>query len=1430
MSNTLLVPIALDALYLDKNKSVLSEMTDYSKLPYNYSSGGESVNPNRGKGYLSETVLSPPFTNLNLTLPKGIHLHWSLPEALTTGIAESDGITFPLVPNRWLIIRRGGGKPEKQWVVESDYLYPEIHADARDIPANTINILHQPASGESAPFRFLGRKWELGAGSAQWPSGSANARYVKALTAIGPFEKVEGLDNEKAGFAGFYPNCRSVFGFHDSEIAGNVPPQGLQYDVIGWYSDRSKDCLEKFLGKHSGTSAQDLVVILEEEFGWKITLPSGQNFPNSLLCHASIKFEPDSSLSDPAETLPNPKIAVGNNPEEAIAAYLASQLDQNNKENRKIIEQQLEALQLRERLAHQKLDFEARFREAVHENGFVGFTKEQLWRIVPESNQIASANALQEQAQAWITLPDELGAELDELNKLQHEYDRKLAEIGSIRELVYADWYKHMLARYVHNPSFLKKKPSGWPSNDQETIKFFVEVAPPPSPTAQMQSSNQYGLIALEEEIAKAGMLELRADDQDEITGASAINATGTAIATRLAQSINTLIANLDKFHKSSRAIAADGSKLIVENRCTLVADTVAGKCLHFNGQTDYFKVSGLRDICAVSMWVKIPDGMQGWRYLIDIRNSLDQSWVASGGIGTVWEKMYVNGEEKPLSWGNIPKNQWFFLYLQSKNQFSGTVHLMSRFNLQDYLPGDLASVQFHTNSLYVEEIRQIYGEKIGLACPSFLLKITAGPRYWQPSDPVILMTGDAVKPTGNLLKNAHFWEEGSLDCQLLQESIVWTNFPKNYLTILKQTLDALFNEQPRRKIGFYDWKNQPWNPFLLEWAVQFFPLQSGQAGYSSKILENHYKLAVNAIDLSLKSTTGTNPFTNPVNQYNGASFLSASSRSFLEEDLVDYLSKHLLPDYYAALSIPSDQQTEDYFSKNFAAIKKWYKPRDPMASDPIYTALRTYEQIRSPDFNCLAQSLSGFNDALLTYHRVMQLDVKDPLASETTLPFVEKIGAGLVKASRFAPDSLLRSPLLNNHFNPLRAGAMKIAGLRIIDTFGQVKVVVDITKPEETEVVTSQPLKPPSNCPYPVHFPPRLSQPARLNARWLAAAQQKREMNDHPVTSPICGWVLPNNLDSSLTIYDSEGFALGYLDRTVTWRPIPGETVPTAINAIANPYLGQMVSYLIARGSPFFLDFLTTINASLETIDPDTFAQNQAISLLIARPLALVRARVDLGLQGVPAVSQNIDDFSADIFTNKTRTTRNFPKIEFPVRVGDYRQFNDGLIGYWVETKDGYKDNRFFAPQSCYVKNPLIQTLFDSATDTTPDTPINLIQTLEADSALTLALLIDPRAQVNFTCGVLPAKRISLPPEQYLPALQQIEITFLSAPVLSALDQIYLSLPDVSDYAWSWLEKQGEDWSSQDLHPFYAQTIFSSRQKIHEGWLKLSQENTTHE
>lgn len=83
------------------------------KLPYIF----EGRDYNDGSRHLSENILTGVFTQ-GLNLEAGIHLHWSIPDALTTGKHEVE-TTFPQVPNRWLIVRRGVTEGNRQWVVST---------------------------------------------------------------------------------------------------------------------------------------------------------------------------------------------------------------------------------------------------------------------------------------------------------------------------------------------------------------------------------------------------------------------------------------------------------------------------------------------------------------------------------------------------------------------------------------------------------------------------------------------------------------------------------------------------------------------------------------------------------------------------------------------------------------------------------------------------------------------------------------------------------------------------------------------------------------------------------------------------------------------------------------------------------------------------------------------------------------------------------------------------------------------------------------------------------------------------------------------------------------------------------------------------------------------------------------------------------------
>src|SRR4026208_1931372 len=140
MSNILLVPVHLDALVLDHDQMVVETTADFSRLPYCFNK--YDINPDIAN--ISEELVATPFQNENLLLRAGIHLHWSLPDALTKAqyVEDASGNgrqVFPLVPNRWLVQRcNDKDVVQKTWIIESDYLHPRENASP-DPPATEVH-------------------------------------------------------------------------------------------------------------------------------------------------------------------------------------------------------------------------------------------------------------------------------------------------------------------------------------------------------------------------------------------------------------------------------------------------------------------------------------------------------------------------------------------------------------------------------------------------------------------------------------------------------------------------------------------------------------------------------------------------------------------------------------------------------------------------------------------------------------------------------------------------------------------------------------------------------------------------------------------------------------------------------------------------------------------------------------------------------------------------------------------------------------------------------------------------------------------------------------------------------------------------------------------------------------------------------------------
>ena len=511
-----------------------------------------------------------------------------------------------------------------------------------------------------------------------------------------------------------------------------------------------------------------------------------------------------------------------------------------------------------------------------------------------------------------------------------------------------------------------------------------------------------------------------------------------------------------------------------------------------------------------------------------------------------------------------------------------------------------------------------------------------------------------------------------------------------------------------------------------------------------------------------------------------------------------------LLKKYYDNKSIKQEERTDDYFERNVGEIKKWYdvNKADKTIGDPVVdTILQVAAVIDDAAFHVLAQSLNGFNEALLMHKQTFQLPLAEPLGFDDAKEFTKRVAGAVGQNTYVAPQPL-------DDFQPIRTGGFKVLALRMVDTFGRVKDL-DVKQWAATETM------PQSSGTNMFSLPPRLVQPARLSFQWLSGSGDEIEMNSHPATTPICGWLLPNHLDNSLMVYDAKGKAQGAIAADALWLAAPGGPEIAKENLPA--HLKDLVIHLTGQGKAGVEGFFSHIETALENINPASAPQHDALALLMGRPIAVVRAQLKLELRGLPAINQSWDAFRSDVARclqneeagrteDLVRKSDGVTGVKFPVRLGDSRQLNDGLLGYWIETTENGK-SIIKAGTPFHCGN---ESLIERAVD---------------DGAVTLMMLVDPRGVVHVTSGILPSEALEIPQDQYAAALKALEVTFLTAPILSPSGKIGLPLPAETDHAWSWVAKTDkEKWAKPaEIGTASTQASWSESLEIHDGWLRLT-------
>ena len=684
-------------------------------------------------------------------------------------------------------------------------------------------------------------------------------------------------------------------------------------------------------------------------------------------------------------------------------------------------------------------------------------------------------------------------------------------------------------------------------------------------------------------------------------------------------------------------------------------------------------------------------------------------------------------------------------------------------------------------------------------------------PRYWSPTEPVILLTGEAAR-VGEPFHLEDIDGDGLLLCELHQLKDIERCLRKDPSGFIRT-----FQFKPR------EWKEQPWHPLLLQWEVELTPflhlanLTTPDGNYDEKFITRNFTLKRSDADLSPITVAGHagQPYKPAPDAfvYRGSSMLTphaidqylAQFRLFLDR----LEAQQSQDDGGGEPRLPFDNPIalgDDYSSQNSIEYLIRRLERDTSSgldAETVSGLGKVLKRFEKDNFFCLAQRLSGFNEALLSHRQTLRIPIRDPIGFEEDRQLASKVETALAGGAYPAlePDKA---------FCPIRAGELRVKRLRLVSSFGR---QLDF---QGDTVVTATPMRSNSTAAL-VFLAPRLVQPARLQFRWLAAEVDEQEMNAHPDSSPICGWVIANHLDDNLFVYSADGQVLGYMeveaDARVRWRPAPGAREPLVrVDQIGNSYLRRMAAFFLSGSADYFNQFLDDLEAAQARIEPE----KTGAPLPMGQPLALVRAKLNLELKGSPAIQHHWLDPGSRNEIRGAEDTR-FTAVRFPIRLGEQDQLNDGLAVYWAENEDGsYKDNAYVIPN------------YDEAASPQQKKCDFLYQSID-DAPLKVTMLVDPRGVVHAATGILPAKAIEIPPHHYASVMQRFEVTFLEAPVLagrgSSAEEETIALPttDPPGYFWSWIEKYGDDWIASAVQAADLFRPFAGATEIREGWLKLA-------
>tara|TARA_B110000879_G_C11184189_1_gene520365 strand:+ start:13562 stop:20239 length:6678 start_codon:yes stop_codon:yes gene_type:complete len=1444
MTNILFVPITLDALVANREISIAKQGANFSEMPYQDSN---FIDLQTDTANLASSIRYEPFNNVG-SLKKGVHLHWALPDALTQGEVQeasgSESLRMPTVPNRWLIIKRNSDDSiTEQWIVESDYLHPKGSSPERAV---CIPIEPEKLAKGNPPFRHLGRQTKV-TDLVNWSEDATADRY----------ENLNVLGWGNPYFSALYDQCFSVFGCYDSSSNSIASVKGCSYEVIGWYADSTKDYIKESILKEVNkagntknfsqlakeianwdlnndliiqhkvykalkqTSPEDFtdttaweevsfneiqantdykkddhtivsdqgklyqviedVITSENPVGSLAAASSWQEVPlvesgelykvgviirtndweaDQILCYGRLHFDASASLEDGINA-EDAQLALASTGTEAVSTYLSKQIrnDQNEElqEDEQLrIENQLEAVILKDAVQGKNVDFINRLKSDRHKQGFSQVDGGSLWAFIEENRILIAQQTL---------FPD------------TYDTSSKTLYIAGKK------WVFTMAT--AHENDF-----------DNHTLDLAYSLNDGASPVVRIENNTFIVQLGDINSPNIVGQLKAILESNEVITRVKIIDNLDAEIVP-------------DNYDAANKTLYIAGKKMVLtmatghEDDLTSHTPTITYDAP--DGNNPVVQVNDDKTLTIQLGEVSTPSSLNELKivlekdYKIEIAKIIgDEARYTNFTKALKNLKNEQSDELQQLNQDQFRQNQLEFVIEHQRemlysdwSKYMLCLYPVDRLNDTAYPDSDLIKHFIEHQSLSSLRLLQSNKEQIAqnistqlsdmraelenvlthydtkASQDQALVKKIPASRFWEPNEPSLLISGNVAQPSDR------HGEDGTLLCV----GTTLTDDSPNKMVEVTESLPEYWKTSVTRL-----WERQPWNPILMEWDVALYPdhqsvrqNENQLQPYHPDFIKQSYRIPLNDAEYSLPSASvDMKPriasFKTSVQPsiIKGNSLLTGGIRQVVVKELQAYLDEKL--EEKGQADFDDHLQSADF-------------------ADPIYTIHKALEELTK--VNCLSQQLDGLYDEYLMQSSGLRLPIEDPHRFIIEAAEASADTSFTAKVKEALGDGFFKLPATGNRFLPIRSGITKLNQVRIVDTFGRYKDLSceSLLRPQRQLVGSSW------------YLPPRLVQPARLNVRWHMLPHQQLLGMNFKGRTPVCGWLLYNYFDETLVIYNTVGVYIGAINSDGEWQDEDGINFANTQN-ISDPTLQKFVDKLRSfhpeyrpkpnSGNNYLSQLKQAIRRGQENTNPETNNSNQ--STLRSQPLAIVRASLDLQLKGLPQANKSWRALNHDMNADGIdRSCREFTAVKFPVKLGEYRNLDDGLICYWTQNHQGALSQTGYFPQSDVQD---IEGLIDAA-DFNPDEHDyidaikkegvdNLHHCLE-EPPLDLVILMDPEAPIHATMGIVPRKVLRLEPTMYKDALDAIDISYFAAPLLTPrIPSQEYALPLPSG-AWQW-------------------------------------------